>query len=106
MEGSRHRKHCHRVKEQVRAFSIEARRRQQEDARWKGRHPRPLRLDPIPYAQAARALWHRAKQPQRAKLAESVAGCAVQLEQDACSITSGVYPGYWAAYCNVLPWSA
>src|SRR4051812_3765570 len=50
MEGSRHRKHCHRVKEQVRAFSIETRRGQQEDARRKGRHPRPLRLDPISYA--------------------------------------------------------
>jgi hypothetical protein len=33
-----------------------------------------FRLDPIPYARAARTLWHPAKQPQRAKLADSVAG--------------------------------
>jgi hypothetical protein len=39
------------MKQEVRALAIEARRRQQEDARWRGRHPRPqlfnFGLDPI-----------------------------------------------------------
>jgi hypothetical protein len=41
MQGSRHREHCHRVEKEVRAFAIEARRRQQKDARRKARHPQP-----------------------------------------------------------------
>jgi len=48
------------VKEQVRAFSIEARRRQQEDARWKedihDLSSLTSGLTQFPYARAARAL--------------------------------------------------
>jgi hypothetical protein len=54
MQGSRHREHCHRVEKEVRAFSIEARRRQKKDARRKARHPQLIllkfRFDPLPYA--------------------------------------------------------
>ena len=73
MQGSRHRKHCHRVKEEVCAFSIEARRRQQKDARRKAKTSTTsaslisgstyfLMLGP-----AAR-FGIRAKEPQRSKL--------------------------------------